>query len=243
MKKIYFVVILMISIGLVLNQVRAKDSDLLQETTKNLLEKKMGSAKKAETIESGQIKFKVKRENLWLKSKLNNKEKPTEFAEVSLPGKLYDPPKKIPTIERKNVNRNTVENTIASVFSANKSGNLDWIVDNFVKKDKEKIRELFKNKQLLKDSQADTQKIILVYLLGQVDYKDSVFVLVEQKYITGGRVKESLALKKTENGWMVTNEFSGDEAFDIVFAAVSLGEVSLKEKGSPDKSPLKDSKS
>ena len=220
-----------------------KFEDILQEATNKLLEKKIELGKKTSIIESGEIKFKAKRANLWFKEKSQDQKKLSEFVEISLPGKLYTPAKEITTIEKKDVDRSTIENAVASVFSANRAGKVDWIVDNFIDKDKTKVKSLFKNKKILEDSQTDSQKIVAVYLIGQADYKDSVLVFIEQDYIDGRRVKESIALKSTENGWKVTNEFSSDETFDIVFAALSSGEVSLKEKESSEKEPAKDTKS
>ena len=81
-----------------------------------------------------------------------------------------------------------------------------------------------------------------IYLLGQVDYKDSVLVFIEQDYL-GGKVKESLACRKTEEGWRVTNEFLDDETFDIVFSALSNGKVSLNGKELLKEETSKDSKS
>ena len=222
-----------------------KFEDILQETTNKILEKKIELGKKTSIIESGEIKFKVKRANLWFKEKSQDQDQKqlSEFVEIFLPGKLYTPGKEITTIEKKDVDRSIIENAVASVFSANRAGKLDWIVDNFIDKDKAKVKSLFKNKKILEASQTDSQKIVAVYLIGQADYKDSVLVFIEQDYIDGRRVKESIALKDTESGWKVTNEFSNDETFDIVFAALSSGEISLKEKESSEKEPPKDSKS
>ena len=117
---------------------------------------------------------------------------------------------------------------MSSVFSANRSGDLNWISDNFTDNDKKKIKKLFTDKKILEESKSDAQKIISIYVTGQADYKGSVLVFIEEDYVNGKKIKESLACKKTEKGWKVTNEFSSDEAFDIVFGAVSSGKVSLK---------------
>ncbi len=247
MKKMYLIILVFILIGLnsVLSKAKSENSenkieDILQGATKTALEYKL---EKSEKVEIGEIKFKVKKANLWIKEKNTDKKKLNEFAEITLPGKLYNPSKRILTIEKKEVNRNTIEGAVASVFSANKSGDLDWIVDNFIDKDKEKIKSIFKDKKILDQSQKDTEKIISTYIYGQADYKGSVLVFIEQDYIERGKIKESLALKKTEKGWKVTNEFVDDKTFDVVFAAVSAGEVSLKGKESPKENSVKDSKS
>ena len=59
----------------------------------------------------------------------------------------------------------------------------------------------------------------------------------------GRKIKEALALKKTDKGWKIDNEFSSDKTFDIIFAALSSGEVSIKEKEASKQEPTKNSKS
>ncbi len=215
-----------------LEKPETKSGNALEEATKAILEKK------PEKIDSGEVKFKVKRMNLWLQEKNTTKEKLDEFAEVVLPGKLYSPSKGISEIEKNAIKRDTVENAVASVFSANKSADLDWIADNFVDKDKEKIRAVFKDKKILDESRADAEKIMRTHIYGEAQYKGAVIVFIEQDYADKGKIKGTLALRKTDKGWKVTNEFSDDKTFDIVFAAVSSGEVSIKQnEKSKGKSP------
>ena len=250
MKKSYLIILILVltSASSVLFKAKSEDFggkslDILQQATKTILEKPLEKDKKAEVIESGQITFKTKRLNLWLKEKSIDEKKLNELVEITLPGKLYSPSKEILMVEKKEVDRSTIEGTIASVFSANRSGDINWISDNFTDKDKEQIKKLFTNKKTLEDSKSDAQKIISVYITGQADYKGSVLVFIEEGYINGKKIKESIACKKTEKGWKVTNEFSSDKTFDIVFAALSSGEVSLKGKESQEQEPAKDSKS
>ena len=236
MKKIYLIVVIIVLVSgnSILFDAKSEDNleDILQKTTNTILEKRLEENNKTEVVESGQIIFKAKKSNLWLKEKSMDKKDTDEFVKITLPGKLYNPPKEIRNIEKKDVDRSTLENTVASVFSANKSGDLDWISANFVDKDKEKIKALFENKKILEDSKLDAEKIISLRLIGQADYKDSVLVFVEQHYIDRRKMKEALVCKKTEKGWKVTNEFASDKTFDIVFAALSSGDVSLEGKES-----------
>ena len=243
MKKIYLILLTLVLAGNgILLKAKSEDAEnILEKTTKTVLENK--PEKKAEVVESGQILFKVKKAGLWLKDKSNDKKKLHEFTEIVLPGKLYNPPRDILSVEKKDVDRSTIEGIVASFFSGNRSGELDWIADNFTDSDEEKIKTLFKNKKMLEESKSDAEKIFSVYLIGQADYKDSVLVFIEQDYLGGRKVKESLACKQTENGWKVTNEFINDKNFDIIFSALSSGEFSIKGKESLKKEKSKDSKS
>ncbi len=242
MKKYCLIILILLSLT-INNFASSEDTvkdleDILQNATKTTLEYNS----ELERTETGEIKFKVKKANLWLNENPADKKKLDEFVEITLPGKLYNSQKKIKSVEKKDVDRSTIEGAITSVFSANKSGDLEWIVENFIDKDEETIRSIFTENNLEKNK-ATAEKITTTYISGEVNYKDSVIVFIEQDYSDRGKMKESLALKKTDKGWKVTNEFSSDKTFDIVFAAVSTGEVSLKGKESPKEKSAKDSKS
>lgn len=262
MKSISLIILLVIifSINSSFSQVRSQDSEnshfsdagsedakkienILHNTAMTILENKSAKNEKGGGDESGKITFKVKKTNLWLKEKNTDKKNLDQFAKTTLSGKLYFPSKDVLIIEKKDIDRSTLEGAVASVFSANRAGEIDWIAENFVDKDKETIKELFVNKKLLEESRADAEKIVSIYLTGQAAYKGSVLAFIEQNYIDGRKIREALAYRKTEKGWKVTNEFSSDETFDIVFGALSSGEVSIKEKEAQKQKPLKDSKS
>ena len=262
MKSISLIILLVIvfSISSSFSQVRSQDSEnsdfsqtgaedaqkkiesILHNTAMTILENK-SAKEKGGGDESGKITFKVKKANLWLKEKNTDKKSPDQFVETTLSGKLYFPPKEVLTIEKKDIDRSTLEDAVASVFSANRAGEIDWIAENFVDKDKETIKKLFVNKKLLEESRADAEKIVSIYLTGQATYKGSVLAFIEQNYIDGRKIREALAYRKTEKGWKVTNEFSSDGTFDIVFGALSSGEVSIKGNDLKKETPIEKSKS
>ena len=176
-----------------------------------------------------QLTFRAKKTDLWIKnSSLVEEKKDDDFIEVELPGELYESPKQVLEITKKEINRNTLEGIVASVFSANKAADLKWIVDNFVDEEKAKTKSLFKNKQILKESQADAQGIRGRYIKGQVEYKDYIIVFIEEDYPRGKKVTEALTCKKTREGWKVTNALASDETYDVVFAALATGDVLAK---------------
>lgn len=177
------------------------------------------------------LTFRAKKTDLWVKdSTLAKEQSDNDFIEVELQGELYESPKQVFEITKKEINRNTLEGIVASVFSANKAADLKWIVDNFVDEEKDNAKLLFKNKKILKESQADAKSIRGRYIKGQAEYKDYIIVFVEEDYPRGKKVTEALTCKKTPDGWKVTNALANDETYDVVFAALASGDVLTKKE-------------
>ncbi len=176
--------------------------------------------------EKKKLAFVTKRANLWYKHAKDLKEKDvSETAQVFLEGELYSSPKTIKEIDKKNIDRSTPEGLIASYISASKKGDVSWIAENFVDEEKDKILNLFKDKKTLKESQEAAKKIQSEVIRGEAKYKGHLLLFIEQEYPKNIKVAETVACRKTTDGWKLTNSLSTDETFDIVFAAVSSGQV------------------
>ena len=176
--------------------------------------------------EKKKLAFVTKRSNLWYKHAKDLKEKDVpETAQIFLEGELYSSLKKVKEIDKKNIDRSTPEGLIASYISASKKGDVDWIAENFVDEDKDKILDLFKDKKVLKESMEGAKKIQAEVIRGEARYKGHLLLFIEQQYPKNIKVTETVACRKTTDGWKLTNLLSTDETFDIVFAAVSSGQV------------------
>ncbi len=182
-----------------------------------------------ENTNAKKIIFRAKINSLWFKDSISAADKKNkDIIEISLEGEMYDKPQKIVDVSKGKSNNSTPFLLVSSYFSANKKGDLNWIVDNFTNEEQSNVRDLFKNKKLLQDSQKDLQSIKAKYLKGEVHYKDYTILLIEQRYKNGKNVTEAIACKQTSEGWKLTNDLGNDKTFDIVFAAVANGEV-IKE--------------
>lgn len=185
-----------------------QDEEYLEENDENLLT------------------FRVKKRYLWVKnSSLAKGKSDDDFIEVALPGELYNHPKKILTINKKEADKSTLEGIVVSFFSAHKAGDLKWITSNFVSDEQKKIKTLFKNQTVLRDSQKDFQNIKTIYLTGEAGYKDYVILFVKEIYQTGKRVTEAITCKQFQDSWRITNALTNDETYDVVFAALSNGDI------------------
>lgn len=185
---------------------------------------------------TGEITFRAKKSSLWLKtSKLAEGKDINDFVEIKLPGELFSPGKEIKDITKEEMDRSTVEGAVISAFSANKTGDVNWIVGNFVQDEQKKARFFFKDKEVLKDSQADANQIKSKSITGTVKYLGFTIVFVEQDYGDDKKITEAITLNKEGAEYKITNTLTDDETYDVVFAAISNGEVipgdkiSLKE--------------
>ncbi|OGI20844.1 MAG: hypothetical protein A3B68_09955 [Candidatus Melainabacteria bacterium RIFCSPHIGHO2_02_FULL_34_12] len=187
----------------------------------------------------GQAKliFKANKSSLWFKhGDENNSKEEKNVVEVSLPGKVYDEPRLINDIAENKIDRSTPEGLVASYFSASEKGDIEWITENFVNEEKEKIKSVFQDKSTLKKSQKSAKNIKTKHVTGEAEYKGYKIVFVEENFGDKKIVAEALACKKEENEWKITNALSNDKTFDIVFAAVSSGEVDYGKRKNTDES-------
>lgn len=200
----------------------------------NKLEQKIESASGNELLEpKDKITFTAKKSSLWVKeSSLAKNKKDTDSIEVTLPGELFITPKQIPDVAKLNVDRSTPFDSIASIFSAARAGDYDWIISNFVKKEQGKVKKLYKNNQFLEGNQKFIQEQKGQYISGFVKMEQYIILLVEQINVGGKKIIEPIAFEKTDKGWLQTTSLTEDEVYDVIFASLGSGEVkSQNNKG------------
>lgn len=171
----------------------------------------------------GELVFRANVLDLWTDNSKAKDGKNT--VEVTLAGELYEEPTKILGVSRKFSDKKTLEGLASSYFSSSKAGDIDWIQENFLDKEKDKIRSVYEKKNAIEASKSGAISIKDAYITGKAEYKDYVILFIEQRYGDGTKVREALACKETKNGWRLTSSLTDDETFDIVFAALSTGQV------------------
>ena len=236
MKKIDFLFILSTTI-LVFNTNCLFAKETTNEELKLRPEKEVNeNSKKEEEHKIKELTFRAKISDLWFKhenlnddktleKKRKDKKDTSETVDISLLGEFYKTPIEVHTISKKKVDRNTIEGLTESVFSAMREGNLKWIAENYVDEEKQHIKDVFKNKNDLKAAKLDFESITTEHLVGHAIYKDYTLIFIEQEYNIGKKLIETIACKQTIDGWKMTNALGNDKTFDIVFAAVALGQV------------------
>jgi len=173
------------------------------------------------------IRFRVKVSDMGLqRSSLLNGKQPNDWVEVRLPGHLIDSPTLFSAVSRGEASWNTPISAAVADFSAFKADDKDWIVEDFVLEEKEKILELLNDKDSRQKNEALFQQRTGRFVTGEANYKEYSIVFVRD---SGQPHAVPLVFKRTTHGYKRTNALSGDETFDIIFSALYKGEITTVE--------------
>jgi hypothetical protein len=177
--------------------------------------------------------------------------KPDEIVSATLRGNFYEPPENLQSLTRSNANLSTALGAIQTFFSANKSGDFDWILSLWVPEERQQLKDKLNTK--LEGSgtnplyvgktygQANTeifQKYSSVNVKAVAYYKDYAFVVAT--YQPDGQFTIAYTFKKTDEGWLTTNYLSttlsnrikaGDKDLteSIVWSAAQVGTIEVKK--------------
>ncbi|MFH1622790.1 MAG: hypothetical protein ABIA97_06725 [Candidatus Omnitrophota bacterium] len=176
-----------------------------------------------------ELLFRVKVSSLGLQvsSQFVKDKKPDDVIEISLPGRLYEPNIQIKEISKDAINRNTPEDAELSIYSANKKGDAQWILDSWAQEDQKNIQDLL-NDFLSKNTDI-FQSMDRSYITGRAEYKNYILLFIQNLFKDGRKSPVIHTYIKTTGGWKATNALSADETFDVIFAALRSGQVILKK--------------
>ena len=152
----------------------------------------------------------------------------TDFMEAKLPCELHDPPLRFGPIEQADAKRDTPVDAAVSDFSAFKADEDQWILENFSPEQRPDVESLLNRPDIRRRNKKIFDSRDYVYITGEAEYEGYALVFVQGEK---GEPVRPLAFKKISGGtaWLRTNELSDDGIFDIVFSALSNGEVRLAE--------------
>jgi hypothetical protein len=145
---------------------------------------------------------------------------PDDLLELSLPGKLLQPPAPVNLVPRSATDWTTPEHAMASIVSANTAGDVSWMLENFVRSEREgvarqladpaavkRIRDYYSNAGKASiTASVEIRGFTVLFLLGLDDDGDATFL--------------NAALSKTPEGWKQTNALADDDTLDLVSAAL-----------------------
>ncbi len=147
---------------------------------------------------------------------------------TTLSGILYNQPKIVQNINKELVDRSTPESTMASIFSANKIGDADWIAENFIENEQAATTELISKEGLLERNTKLFNDIQNTEIAGYVNYNQYVILLIRYNKNDGTTLSQVIPLKKSGEEWKASNALTSDETFDIISSAWRSGEVRKK---------------
>ncbi len=152
----------------------------------------------------------------------------TDFVEARLPGELHDHPLRFGPIEHADAKRDTPVDAAVSDFSAFKADEAQWILENFSPEQRPDIESMLNRPDMRRRNKEIFDSQDALYVTGEASYESYALVFVQAE---PGATVRPLTFKKISGGsaWLRTNELSDDGIFDIVFSALSNGEVRVAE--------------
>ena len=150
--------------------------------------------------------------------------KPDDIIEISLSGELLNPPKEVEIISKQSIDRTTPEKAAVSRLSANKSYDVEWMIENWAPEDRNEIKAFFEDQEVFRKNQEFFKTIFAKqFILGKVTYKEYVILLARDDYKNGkSGVPRVYPYINVKNGWRETNALAADETLAVVEATLRL---------------------
>lgn len=167
--------------------------------------------------EGDSLKFSAQIKELGLQNpSLERGKSPDDLAEVVLPGRIYEKPYEVAVIDQSQTQSSALE-AIASVLSANKAGDLDWVVQNFISSEQDEIRK--EAGQHLERNTAFFASVDKLLVIGECRYKQHDILLVQYRFSDEKTLQIPYVFALDHGKWKATNALKSDENFDVVFSA------------------------
>ncbi|HLG97094.1 MAG TPA: hypothetical protein VKX49_12345 [Bryobacteraceae bacterium] len=170
------------------------------------------------------VTFRVKAADVQHQSNsfLKNKQ-PADSIEITLPGKLLNPPVAVTLIGRDQADWSTPEHAAQSILSAGTSGDASWVVESYVSAERAEVSRRL--------AQPDALERIRNYYraLGKVSETCSVEIngyralFLQAVDPDGDTTLIAIALAHTPDGWRQTDALARDDTFEIAWAALHTG--------------------
>ncbi len=126
---------------------------------------------------------------------------------------VFDPAEPIPMIGNPKWDTSTPESTLKAVFLANRQANTNLIIQGFVPADREKIRNMIMQPDVLEKNTTLYARLAKVSLLQKLFYGDYLILTTSQEDTKGAQWRASYVFKMTPEGWLITNELAADRVY------------------------------
>ncbi len=152
-----------------------------------------------------------------------------DVVEVVLPGRVYERPLKVePVTKRDDADRSAPEKASASDFSAFRSGDPEWLRENFTEDDYPRIKGLVEDVNTRKRNQALFKGYDRKAIVARCTYKEYVLMLVQYDDARDQGIVETY--QKVKGDWKRTMAISGDDTVVVLQSAFRSGEFVEQKK-------------
>lgn len=123
------------------------------------------------------------------------------------------PPLEVTMISRESWDRSTPEKSYFGVYTANKKADRQWIVDTFVPEERDAIRKLVGDRQLLDANTRLFESINKETITKKIAYRGYVILIIEALRSDGRRFLRYVPMKLAGRDWLLTNDLASDKVF------------------------------
>ena len=160
-------------------------------------------------------------------SRLAEGKGPEEAVEITLPGRLYEPPQEVGETSKETADRSTPFHAAVSDYSAFRADDGDWILENFSDDNRAEILATLAQQETRDAVRKVFHALGSMQIWGEAEWKGYRLVLTRYNGNAEGGVV--LTFRETPEGWKRTNALRSDETFDAVFSAFRSGTVEPAE--------------
>lgn len=139
---------------------------------------------------------------------------------VTYTGYRYDKPHVVHPVARAKWSRTTPEEAYRGVVSANMAGDADWILEGFAPGDRPAVKEMMKQPEAVEKVARFYKSVTKVQLLEVIHYGEYVVAIYENVRSNGSSRITEFAMKKTKDGWGLTNELEKDVFYTYIIEGV-----------------------
>lgn len=155
---------------------------------------------------------------------IKNKQ-PDDTVEITLPGKLLNPPAPVILIPRSQADWTTTDHAAASIVSANTTGDIPWIVENYLPSDRPAIAKQFSDPAAAERIRDYYRNLGKISITGWTEIRGFTVLFLEGVDEDGDATLISITLSKTPSGWKQTDALQNDDTFELVWTALHTGGV------------------
>ena len=160
------------------------------------------------------------RANSFLKNK-----QPDDSVDITLPGKLLNPPAPLNLIRREQADWSTPEHAAESILSANSAGDGAWMVENFVPSEREGVSKRVSEPEVIRGTENYYRNLGKVSETCWTELRGFRVLFLQGLDADGDATLISITLSKTAEGWRQTDALAHDDTFEIVWTALHTGGV------------------
>lgn len=157
--------------------------------------------------------------NRYLTEGLAKGKEASDYIEVTYPGMLYNPSRKLMPVGQKAAKYDTPLDAAQADFSAQKAENDRWILNTFAANDQPEIQKYLNDKAMRETNFKMARVADAREVSGEIRYQGYAILFVKDTPSLPGMEKRGampFTYKETPQGWKRTNDLSSDIILDIL---------------------------